>query len=188
MIALREAWQAGLLKKDQWAGNLVAGLIVGLVALPLAMAFAIASGVRPENGLFTAIVAGVVVSVFGGTRMQIAGPTGAFVVILSSITARYGFAGLQVATLMAGAMLLLLGIARFGLVAAEADNCNRRKNTNDGDNDKKFDDGECFGVGCFAVHDNRLFPVYFSHLLSIYSRVAAVNENGRAFLFDILKV
>jgi SulP family sulfate permease len=116
MIALREAWQAGLLKRDQWAGNLVAGLVVGLVALPLAMAFAIASGVRPENGLFTAIVAGVVVSVFGGSRTQIAGPTGAFVVILASITARYGFAGLQVATLMAGAMLLLLGIARFGSI------------------------------------------------------------------------
>jgi len=116
MIAMREAWQAGLLKRNQWPGNLLAGLIVGLVALPLAMAFAIASGVRPENGLFTAIVAGVAVSAFGGTRMQIAGPTGAFVVILASITARYGFGGLQVATLMAGLMLLLLGVARFGSI------------------------------------------------------------------------
>jgi len=116
MIALREAWQAGLLKKDQWPRNLLAGLIVGLVALPLAMAFAIASGVRPENGLFTAIVAGVAVSAFGGSRTQIAGPTGAFVVILATITARYGFGGLQVATLMAGVMLLLLGVARFGSI------------------------------------------------------------------------
>jgi len=116
MIALREAWQSGLLARRQWPRNLLAGLIVGLVALPLAMAFAIASGVRPENGLYTAIVAGFAVSMFGGSRVQIAGPTGAFVVILSSITARYGFAGLQVATLMAGAMLLLLGLARFGAI------------------------------------------------------------------------
>jgi SulP family sulfate permease len=116
MIALREAWQSGLLARQQWPRNLLAGLIVGLVALPLAMAFAIASGVRPENGLYTAIVAGFAVSMFGGSRVQIAGPTGAFVVILSSITARYGFAGLQVATLMAGAMLLLLGLARFGAI------------------------------------------------------------------------
>jgi SulP family sulfate permease len=116
MIALREAWKAGLLAKQHWPRNLLAGVIVGLVALPLAMAFAIASGVRPENGLFTAIVAGVAVSAFGGSRVQVAGPTGAFVVILASITARYGFAGLQVATLMAGLMLLLLGIARFGAI------------------------------------------------------------------------
>ncbi len=116
MIALREAWRAGLLDRNQWPRNLLAGLIVGLVALPLAMAFAIASGVRPENGLFTAIVAAVAVSAFGGTRMQIAGPTGAFVVILSSITARYGFTGLQVATLMAGVMLVFMGIARFGSI------------------------------------------------------------------------
>jgi SulP family sulfate permease len=116
MIALREAWKSGLLARAHWPRNLLAGLIVGLVALPLAMAFAIASGVRPENGLFTAIVAGLAVSVFGGSRVQIAGPTGAFVVILASITARYGFGGLQVATLMAGCMLVLLGLARFGSI------------------------------------------------------------------------
>jgi SulP family sulfate permease len=116
MIAIHEAWRAGLLKPGHWTRNLVAGLVVGLVALPLAMAFAIASGARPESGLFTAIVAGIAVSVFGGTRMQIAGPTGAFVVILSAITARYGFGGLQVATLMAGVMLMAFGIARLGNV------------------------------------------------------------------------
>ena len=79
MIALMEARQAGLFARQHWLPNLVAGLIVGIVALPLAMAFAIASGVKPEQGLYTAIVAGVVVSLFGGSRVQIAGPTGAFI-------------------------------------------------------------------------------------------------------------
>jgi SulP family sulfate permease len=116
MIALREAWTAGLFGRRHWSRNLMAGLVVGLVALPLAMAFAIASGARPENGLFTAIVAGLAVSVFGGSRLQVAGPTGAFVVILAGITAKYGFSGLQVATFMAGVMLLLFGIARLGNV------------------------------------------------------------------------
>lgn len=114
MIAFREAWRAGLLQPAQWPRNLLAGLVVALVALPLAMAFAIASGARPENGLFTAIVAGAAVSIFGGSRVQIAGPTGAFVVILAGITTRYGFGGLQVATFMAGAILLLFGMARLG--------------------------------------------------------------------------
>jgi SulP family sulfate permease len=116
MIAIEEARRAGLLARMFWPRNLLAGVIVGLVALPLAMAFAIASGARPENGLFTAIVAGVAVSLFGGSRLQVAGPTGAFVVILAGITARYGFSGLQVATFMAGVMLLLFGLARLGAV------------------------------------------------------------------------
>jgi SulP family sulfate permease len=85
-----------------------------VVALPLAMAFAIASGAKPEQGLYTAIIAGFLVTVFGGSRLQIAGPTGAFVVILSGITAKYGISGLQIATLMAGVMLLFLGVARLG--------------------------------------------------------------------------
>jgi SulP family sulfate permease len=102
MIALRDAWKAGQLRLQHWPRNLLAGLIVGVVALPLAMAFAIASGVKPEQGLYTAIVAGIVVSLFGGSRVQIAGPTGAFIVILAGITARYGVDGLQLATLMAG--------------------------------------------------------------------------------------
>ncbi|MFZ5960239.1 SulP family inorganic anion transporter [Pseudomonas knackmussii] len=116
MIAIREAWQAGLLQGRHWPRNLLAGVIVGVVALPLAMAFAIASGVKPEQGLYTAIVAGLVVSLCGGSRVQIAGPTGAFIVILAGITARYGVDGLQLATLMAGAILLLLGVSRLGSV------------------------------------------------------------------------
>ncbi len=116
MIALLEARRAGLLAREHWSRNIAAGVVVGVVALPLAMAFAIASGAKPEQGLYTAIIAGLVVSVLGGSRIQIAGPTGAFVVILSSITAQYGIAGLQVATLMAGVILLLLGIARMGAV------------------------------------------------------------------------
>lgn len=116
MIALREAWNAGLLGRKHWLNNLVSGVIVGIVALPLAMAFAIASGVKPEQGIYTAIVGGVLVSLFGGSRLQIAGPTGAFIVILASITAEHGIDGLQIATMMAGAMLLLLGITRLGAV------------------------------------------------------------------------
>jgi len=116
MIAIVEAARAGLLKREHWARNLIAGLVVGVVALPLAMAFAIASGVKPEQGLYTAIVAGAAVSLFGGTRIQIAGPTGAFVVILAGITAVHGVSGLMIATLMAGIMLILLGAARLGSV------------------------------------------------------------------------
>ncbi|HQR51514.1 MAG TPA: SulP family inorganic anion transporter, partial [Methylophilaceae bacterium] len=114
MIAILEAKRAGLLAKTHWANNLLAGVIVGIVALPLAMAFAIASGAKPEQGLYTAIVAGALTSLFGGSRLQIAGPTGAFIVILSGITAKYGIEGLQVATLMAGVMLLLMGFAKLG--------------------------------------------------------------------------
>ncbi len=116
MIAFLEARRAGLYKRGNWLPNIVAGLIVGVVALPLAMAFAIATGVKPEQGIYTAIVGSIAVSIFGGSRIQIAGPTGAFIVILSSITAKYGVAGLQVATLMAGVMLLLLGLARMGTI------------------------------------------------------------------------
>lgn len=114
MFAARDAWKAGLWAPRHWAGNIVAGVIVGVVALPLAMAFAIASGVKPEQGLYTAIVAGVVVSLFGGSRVQIAGPTGAFIVILSGIVAEHGVVGLQLATLMAGLMLCAFGLARLG--------------------------------------------------------------------------
>lgn len=114
MIALTEAYRAGLFRRDNWLPNLVAGVIVGIVALPLAMAFAIASGAKPEQGIYTAIVAGLAVSALGGSRFQIAGPTGAFIVILASITTRYGIDGLQIATLMAGVILLLLGLAKMG--------------------------------------------------------------------------
>ena len=116
MIAILEAHRAGLLKHHHWLPNLAAGITVGIVALPLAMAFAIASGAKPEQGIFTAIIAGLAVSLFGGSRLQIAGPTGAFIVILSGITATHGYAGLQVATLLAGLILLLFGLARLGSI------------------------------------------------------------------------
>jgi len=116
MIAYLEAKRAGLFKKPHWANNLLAGIIVGIVALPLAMAFAIASGAKPEQGIYTAIVAGGISSLLGGSRLQISGPTGAFIVILAGITAEYGFAGLQMATLMAGFILLMMGLVRFGAV------------------------------------------------------------------------
>ncbi|TFL13673.1 STAS domain-containing protein [Pusillimonas caeni] len=114
MIALLEAQRAGLLGWKHWYANIVAGVIVGVVALPLAMAFAIASGVKPEQGLYTAIIAGLAVSLLGGSRVQIAGPTGAFIVILSGIVAQHGVQGLQIATFMAGVILLLFGLARLG--------------------------------------------------------------------------
>lgn len=116
VITLLEAHRAGLFSRKHWLPNIVAGVIVGVVALPLAMAFAIASGAKPEQGLYTAIVAGFLVSAFGGSRVQIAGPTGAFIAILAGVTAQYGIDGLQIATLMAGCILLLLGIARMGAV------------------------------------------------------------------------
>ncbi|MEZ5649703.1 MAG: SulP family inorganic anion transporter [Burkholderiaceae bacterium] len=116
MIALMDAYRAGLLARKHLLSNIVAGLIVGVVALPLAMAFAIASGARPEQGLYTAIIAGIAVSTLGGSRVQIAGPTGAFVVILAGITAEHGIDGLQIATLMAGAILVVFGAARLGAV------------------------------------------------------------------------
>jgi SulP family sulfate permease len=100
--------------RDQLLADVTAGLIVGVVALPLAIAFAIASGLKPEQGLYTAIVAGVVVSVLGGSRVQIAGPTGAFIVIIYGIVQQYGYDGLAIATVMAGIMLVLMGFAGLG--------------------------------------------------------------------------
>lgn len=116
MIALLEAQRAGLFKRGHIWSNVVAGVTVGIVALPLAMAFAIASGVDPERGLYTAIVAGLATSLLGGTRVQISGPTGAFIAVLAGITAQYGLGGLQVATLMAGFILLAMGFAQLGAV------------------------------------------------------------------------
>lgn len=116
MIALLQAKAAGLWTRGHIRNNVVAGLVVGIVALPLAMAFAIASGARPEQGIYTSIVAGVLTSLFGGTRLQISGPTGAFIAVLSIITAQHGIAGLQIATLMAGVILLAFGFARLGSV------------------------------------------------------------------------
>src|SRR6187397_402269 len=100
--------------RQQFFKDLVAGIIVGVIALPLAIAFAIASGVSPEKGLYTAIVAGFIISAFGGSRVQIGGPTGVFVVIVYGIVQKYGVDGLTVATLMAGVLLIALGAARMG--------------------------------------------------------------------------
>jgi sulfate permease, SulP family len=100
--------------RRQFLGDLQAGIIVGVVAIPLALAFAIASGVPPEKGLITAIVGGFLISLLGGSRVQIGGPTGAFVVIVAGIVAKYGLEKLAVCTLMAGAILIVLGLARFG--------------------------------------------------------------------------
>ncbi len=114
MFAIVEAWKKGSLAWPNWPRNIVAGLVVGIVALPLAMAFAIASGVKPEAGIYTAITAGVIVSLFGGSQVQIAGPTGAFIVLLAGILNKYGFEGLQIATIMAGLMLVLMSVAKLG--------------------------------------------------------------------------
>lgn len=114
MIAAREAWRTGLFHKHHLAGNIAAGLVVGVVALPLAMAFAIASGARPEQGIYTGIVAGVLAALFGSSRVSISGPTGAFIVILAGITAKYGIDGLQIATLLAGLILLAMGLVKLG--------------------------------------------------------------------------
>jgi SulP family sulfate permease len=100
--------------RDQLTRDVIAGTIVGIVALPLAIAFAIASGLPPERGLYTAIVAGFLISLLGGSRVQIGGPTGAFVVIVSGIVQQHGVDGLVVATLMAGFMLVAFGLLRFG--------------------------------------------------------------------------
>lgn len=98
----------------QFSTDAVSGVVVGIVALPLAIAFAIASGVSPERGLITAVVAGLLISALGGSRVQIGGPTGAFVVIVYGIIQKYGYEGLQVVTIMAGIMLIIMGLARFG--------------------------------------------------------------------------
>ena len=88
MIAILEARKAGLLAKQHWLRNVLAGVVVAVVALPLAMAFAIASGAKPEQGLYTAIIAGFLASLFGGSRLQITGTTGSFIEIQAGITAR----------------------------------------------------------------------------------------------------
>src|SRR5574344_85188 len=102
--------------KSIFAADLMSGVIVGIVALPLAIAFGIASGVSPEKGIITAIVAGFIISAFGGTRVQIGGPTGAFIVIIYGIIQQYGMEGLMIATVLAGLFLIMLGVFRLGTV------------------------------------------------------------------------
>jgi len=102
--------------KKQFTTDLMAGIIVGIVALPLAIAFGIASGVTPEKGIITAIVAGLLVSVLGGSKVQIGGPTGAFIIIIYGIIQQYGFEGLTIATLMAGVFLIMFGVLHLGTI------------------------------------------------------------------------
>lgn len=109
IVCLREGYTREKLLRDG-----IAGVVVGIVALPLALAFAIASGVPPERGLYTAIVAGFLISAFGGSRVQIGGPTGAFVVIVYGIVQKFGYEGLVVCTLIAGVILVVIGLARLG--------------------------------------------------------------------------
>src|SRR3954469_1653179 len=109
IVCLREG-----LTREQLTRDLIAGVVVGIVALPLALAFAIASGVPPERGLYTAIIAGFLISALGGSRVQIGGPTGAFVVIVYGIVTKYGYDGLAIITVMAGVILVILGLARMG--------------------------------------------------------------------------
>ncbi len=100
--------------RAQIQNDIMAGIIVGVLALPLAIAFAIASGVSPEKGILTAIVAGFVVSLLGGSRVQIAGPTGAFVVVVAGIIRVYGLQGLVISTIMAGIILIIFGLLNLG--------------------------------------------------------------------------
>ncbi len=102
--------------RKQFTTDLLAGIIVGIVALPLAIAFGIASGVTPEKGIITAIVAGLIISVFGGSKVQIGGPTGAFIIIIYGIIQQYGFEGLTIATLLAGVFLILFGVLHLGTI------------------------------------------------------------------------
>lgn len=111
--ALRAALRHGYSIRDLRA-DLLAGIVVGIVALPLSMALAVASGVAPQHGLYTAIVAGAVIAALGGSMVQVSGPTAAFVVLLAPISARFGAGGLVVAALMAGVMLVLMGVIRLG--------------------------------------------------------------------------
>jgi sulfate permease, SulP family len=111
--ALRETLRSGY-TWQQFRGDLSAGLTVGVVAIPLSMALAIAVGAPPQHGLYTAIVAGIIIALFGGSRVNISGPTAAFVVILLPITHQYGLGGLLIATVMAGIMLLIMGLTRMG--------------------------------------------------------------------------
>jgi SulP family sulfate permease len=111
LTVLREGYS-----RHQFLQDASAGLIVGIVALPLAIAFAIASGVKPEQGLYTAIIAGFLISLLGGSRVQIGGPTGAFIVVVFGIVSRYGYEGLVIATMMAGGILIVMGLAGLGSV------------------------------------------------------------------------
>src|SRR5215475_10269190 len=111
--ALRRALRHGYTARDL-RSDVLAGIVVGIVALPLSMALAVASGVAPQHGLYTAIVAGAVVAALGGSMVQVTGPTAAFVVLLAPISAKYGLGGLVTATVLAGVILMAMGVLRLG--------------------------------------------------------------------------
>src|SRR5690606_11488616 len=117
-LRIASAFRDSVLKepytRQRFLKDLIAGVTVGIIAIPLAMALAIASGVPPQHGLYTAMIAGFVIALAGGSRLSIAGPTAAFVVILQPVTAAFGLGGLLIATLLAGVILAGLAIARFG--------------------------------------------------------------------------
>ena len=114
-VSVRNFWMPlKTYTRADFHADLIAGVTVGIVALPLAMAFAIASGVPPQAGIFTAVIAGILVSGLGGTKVSIGGPTGAFIVILYGIYAKYGAENLAICTIMAGGILLVMGLARLG--------------------------------------------------------------------------
>jgi len=117
-IFLPKTWslfKKGLLFKNI-SNDVFAGIIVGIVALPLAIAFAVASGVSPEKGIITAVVAGFMIALLGGSRVQIGGPTGAFIIIVYGIVQKYGFDGLMISTILAGLMLIAFGFLRLGSI------------------------------------------------------------------------
>jgi len=109
-------FKSGRYNRDKFISDLIAGIIVGIIALPLAIAFGIASGVTPQQGLITAIVAGFLISFFGGSNFLIGGPTGAFIVIVAGIVSQYGMQGLIIATIMAGIFLVVMGLCRMGAI------------------------------------------------------------------------
>jgi SulP family sulfate permease len=116
VIAIVRAWREGRLARNRWPKDAAAGVVVGIVALPLCMAFAIASGLAPEQGLYTGIVAGLLIALLGGSMVQVGGPTGAFIVVLLGIVADHGVGGLMMATVLAGVLLILLGVTGLGRV------------------------------------------------------------------------
>ena len=106
----------GNYSKEKFIADLMSGIIVGVVALPLAIAFGIASGVSPEKGIITAIIAGFIISFFGGSSVQIGGPTGAFIIIVYGIIQQFGYSGLAIATIVAGIILILIGVLKLGTI------------------------------------------------------------------------
>lgn len=113
-FALRQSLLGERYSRAELLADLLAGITVGVIAIPLAMALAIASGVAPQYGLYTAIIAGIIIAISGGSKLSVSGPTAAFVVLLAPISAQYGLGGLLLATVMSGVILLLMSLMRLG--------------------------------------------------------------------------